>query len=61
MSGARPLKRALQKHVQDLLADAILAGKVLPGDTAVIDSSKDRFWVSTSSGKGAREREPAGA
>jgi ATP-dependent Clp protease ATP-binding subunit ClpB len=59
--GARPLKRALQKHVQDLLADAILAGKVLPGDTAVIDSSKDRFWVSTSSGKGAREREPAGA
>jgi ATP-dependent Clp protease ATP-binding subunit ClpB len=59
--GARPLKRALQKHVQDLLADAILAGKVLPGDTAVIDSSKGRFWVSTSSGKGAREREPAGA
>jgi ATP-dependent Clp protease ATP-binding subunit ClpB len=59
--GARPLKRALQKHVQDLLADAILSGSVQPGDTTVIDSSKGRFWVSTNAGKGAREREPAGA
>jgi len=57
--GARPLKRAIQKHVQNLLADAILTGKIQPGDSAVIDVSDDGFWVSTSKGKGARERATA--
>ena len=57
MYGARPLKRAMQKHVQNLLADAILTGKVRPGDTAVIDVSDAGFWVSTSAGKGARDRQ----
>jgi ATP-dependent Clp protease ATP-binding subunit ClpB len=32
--GARPLKRVIQKHVQDPLAAAILAGTVRDGDTA---------------------------
>jgi len=59
--GARPLKRAMQRHVQNLLADAILTGKLQPGDTAVIDVSDTGFWVSTSRGKGARERQPAKA
>ena len=59
--GARPLKRAMQKHVQNLLADAILTGKVQPGDTAVVDVSEKGFWVSTAKGKGARERETAKA
>jgi ATP-dependent Clp protease ATP-binding subunit ClpB len=59
--GARPLKRALQQHVQDLLADSILSGKLQAGETAVIDASQGRFWVSTSTGKGAREREAARA
>ena len=31
--GARPLKRVIQKHVQDPLAEAILAGTVREGDT----------------------------
>ena len=31
--GARPLKRVIQKHVQDPLAEAILAGTVKDGDT----------------------------
>ncbi len=44
--GARPLKRALQKHVQNALADAILAGRVQRGDVAVVDNSGERFWVS---------------
>ncbi|MBI5362620.1 MAG: AAA family ATPase [Planctomycetes bacterium] len=43
--GARPLKRAFQKHVQNLLADAILSGKLAHGDTAVVDVSKGNFWV----------------
>jgi ATP-dependent Clp protease ATP-binding subunit ClpB len=35
--GARPLKRAIQKYLQDPLADAILAGRVKDGDTVLVD------------------------
>jgi ATP-dependent Clp protease ATP-binding subunit ClpB len=35
--GARPLKRAIQRRLENKLAEAILAGKLLPGDTAVFD------------------------
>lgn len=35
--GARPLKRFIQKHVETLSARIILEGKVLEGDTIVID------------------------
>ena len=35
--GARPLKRAVQKHVQDGLAVELLAGRIQDGDTVVID------------------------
>ena len=35
--GARPLKRAVQKYLQDPLADAILAGKVHDGSTVTVD------------------------
>ena len=35
--GARPLKRALQRRVQNLLAEAILSGKLQRGDTARVD------------------------
>jgi ATP-dependent Clp protease ATP-binding subunit ClpB len=35
--GARPLKRAVQKYLQDPLADAILAGKVCDGQAVKVD------------------------
>jgi ATP-dependent Clp protease ATP-binding subunit ClpB len=35
--GARPLKRAVQKYLQDPLADAILSGKIKDGDTVHVD------------------------
>ncbi|MCL6683612.1 ATP-dependent chaperone ClpB [Sphingomonas alba] len=35
--GARPLKRAVQKYLQDPLADAILAGKIHDGQTVKVD------------------------
>jgi ATP-dependent Clp protease ATP-binding subunit ClpB len=38
--GARPLKRVIQKHVQDPLAEEILRGTVKDGDTVVV-SVKD--------------------
>jgi len=38
--GARPLKRAIQKLVQDPLALKILDGEVLHGDHVVVDADK---------------------
>ena len=35
--GARPVKRVIQREVQDRLADLILAGEVLPEQTAELD------------------------
>ena len=35
--GARPLKRAIQKYLQDPLADKILAGEVKDGQTVRVD------------------------
>ena len=37
MFGARPLRRVIQDHVEDKLSDAILAGELGPGDTAMVD------------------------
>jgi ATP-dependent Clp protease ATP-binding subunit ClpB len=34
--GARPLKRVIQKHVQDGLAEMILSGRLKDGETARI-------------------------
>ena len=36
--GARPMKRALQRLVQDPLAQKILKGEVLPGDTVMVEA-----------------------
>jgi ATP-dependent Clp protease ATP-binding subunit ClpB len=39
--GARPLKRAIQRHVQDPLALKILGGEFVPGDTVSLDAGGD--------------------
>ncbi|GMA50494.1 ATP-dependent Clp protease ATP-binding subunit ClpC [Alicyclobacillus contaminans] len=36
--GARPLKRAIQRHIEDKLSEALLAGKVKRGDRVTIDA-----------------------
>ena len=41
--GARPLKRAIQRYVQDPLALRILKGEFVPADTVVIDAGKDEL------------------
>jgi ATP-dependent Clp protease ATP-binding subunit ClpB len=38
--GARPLKRAVQKYLQDPLADEILAGRVHDGSRVLVDEGK---------------------
>jgi ATP-dependent Clp protease ATP-binding subunit ClpB len=39
--GARPLKRVIQKYVQDPLAEMVLAGKIHDGETVKITAGKD--------------------
>jgi len=46
--GARPLKRAIQRHVQDQLAMQILEGTFSEGDRIVIDTDADKQKLSFS-------------
>lgn len=39
--GARPLRRALQKHVESPLSVQLLSGQFQDGDTVVVDVDKD--------------------
>jgi len=48
--GARPLKRVLQRRIQNLLAEAILSGKLLKGDTALIDFDRESFRLTKRAG-----------
>jgi ATP-dependent Clp protease ATP-binding subunit ClpB len=43
--GARPLKRAMQKHLQDPLAMKLLAGEFVPGDTILVDANGDALTL----------------
>ncbi|RDJ09420.1 ATP-dependent chaperone ClpB [Rhizobium grahamii] len=47
--GARPLKRVIQKYVQDPLAEQILSGQVPDGSTVKITSGTDRLLFRTRS------------
>ncbi|HMJ22331.1 MAG TPA: AAA family ATPase, partial [Terriglobales bacterium] len=58
--GARPLKRAIQKLVQDPLAMKILDGEVLHGDHLVVDANGTGKMVFTVSQR-VGEKEPAKA
>ncbi|MEM7311449.1 MAG: AAA family ATPase [Planctomycetota bacterium] len=51
--GARPLKRAIQKRVQNPIADAILAGELTAGDTARIVASDGAVRLAPSRGEAA--------
>jgi ATP-dependent Clp protease ATP-binding subunit ClpB len=59
--GARPLKRAIQKLVQDPLALKILDGEVLHGDHVVVDGDKKAGRMQFSVSKRVGEKEPAKA
>lgn len=43
--GARPLKRVIQKHVQDLLAEKILSGEIGEGERVELTNGSDRLLV----------------
>ncbi len=44
--GARPLKRAIQQHIENPLAQEILSGQVLPGDVIQVGFEKGRVVFS---------------
>jgi len=54
--GARPLKRVIQRHVQDPLAEMILAGDVVDGDRVIISAEGN---VLTFNGKAPQTAEIA--
>jgi ATP-dependent Clp protease ATP-binding subunit ClpB len=45
--GARPLKRVIQKHVQDPLAERILAGELADGSSVRVAATSDRLVFQT--------------
>jgi ATP-dependent Clp protease ATP-binding subunit ClpB len=59
--GARPLKRSIQKLIQDPLALKILDGEVLHGDHVVVDADKKAGKMTFAVSKRVGEKEPAKA
>ncbi|WP_375239642.1 ATP-dependent Clp protease ATP-binding subunit [Aurantibacter sp.] len=55
--GARPLKRAIQKYVEDALAEEIITSKIHEGDTIVLDLNEttDEIVISIVKGKKSEE------
>lgn len=51
--GARPLKRVIQNEIQNLLADAILAGEVKDGDKIALDVGEDALQIEVKHSKKA--------
>ncbi|RBP87517.1 ATP-dependent Clp protease ATP-binding subunit ClpC [Cytobacillus firmus] len=50
--GARPLRRAIQKHIEDRLSEELLRGTVLTGQSVVIDVKDGEFVVKTAEPSG---------
>ena len=57
--GARPLKRVIQKHVQDPLAEAILAGEIRDGETVPVHAGPMGLMIGDVTVSGT-ERVPQG-
>jgi ATP-dependent Clp protease ATP-binding subunit ClpB len=59
--GARPLKRAIQRLIQDPLAMKILDGEVLHGDHVIVDVDKKERKLTFKVAQRVGEPEPVGA
>lgn len=46
--GARPLKRAIQRYLEDELADIVLAGEIKEGDTILMDLDTEKEVIKAS-------------
>ena len=56
--GARPLRRAIQRHIEDPLADFVLGAELTPGSTIMVDRAGDEEVKITIIPGEAREPEP---
>jgi ATP-dependent Clp protease ATP-binding subunit ClpB len=54
--GARPLKRVIQRNLQDQLAQMLLAGNVLDGSTVVVSAGIDGLLIGDRIVPSSRER-----
>ena len=54
--GARPLKRVIQRHLQDPLAEMILSGDVLDGATVVVGAGPDGLMIGDRVSASRRQR-----
>jgi ATP-dependent Clp protease ATP-binding subunit ClpB len=43
--GARPLKRVIQRHVQDMLAELLLDGTIKDGETVTVSAVADEIVI----------------
>jgi ATP-dependent Clp protease ATP-binding subunit ClpC len=57
--GARPLKRAIQKYLEDPLAEEIINSNIKPGDTLMVDfdKEKDEITMRVEKSKGSKKEE----
>ncbi|MEW6424700.1 MAG: ATP-dependent Clp protease ATP-binding subunit [Bacillota bacterium] len=53
--GARPLRRAIQRQVEDLLSEELLRGKIARGDKVIIDARDGRIITSRAGEEPAKQ------
>ncbi len=53
--GARPLKRAIQKYIEDALAEEIVNAKLADGDTIIMDLDEEKNSLTISIEKGSKK------
>jgi ATP-dependent Clp protease ATP-binding subunit ClpB len=51
LMGARPLKRVIQTHIQDPLAEDIIDGRIQPGNTVDIKVEDEKFVMESENGE----------
>ena len=59
--GARPLRRIIQRELDDELAELLLAGQLSSGDTAAVDVSGDELHITASAGAETDAAQPTGS
>ena len=57
--GARPLRRLIQRKIEDMLAEEILSGKYAPGDTIVIKLVDDKIAFEKKAKRARKEHSEA--
>lgn len=55
--GARPLRRLIQKKIEDILAEEILTNKYAPGDTIVLNMNEEKDKIIFDKAKSSKKKE----